>query len=98
MNSLSPQSIRGYASEAQASRTSSTPYVVGAVAVGAGLFGYNYLGSASKTVKADGPPSNSTEDKKDINKQKEEAPGKTFTGGEQGFVDLKLAEIISLQP
>jgi cytochrome-b5 reductase len=88
------QSFRGYASEAQAPKSSSTPYIVGAAAIGTGILGYNFLGSSSKTSKSDGPPSQSTDDQKNINKQKEEAPGKTFTGGEQGFVDLKLKEII----
>ncbi|KIW69133.1 hypothetical protein PV04_05026 [Phialophora macrospora] len=88
------QSFRGYASEAQAPKSSSTPYIVGAVAIGTGILGYNFLGSSSKTSKSDGAPSQSTDDQKNINKQKQEAPGKTFTGGEQGFVDLKLKEII----
>ncbi|OCT47740.1 NADH-cytochrome b5 reductase 2 [Cladophialophora carrionii] len=88
------QSIRGYASEAQAPKSSSTPYIVGAAAIGTGILGYSFLGSSSKTSKTDGAPSQSTEDQKNINQQKEEAPGKTFTGGEQGFVDLKLKEII----
>ena len=93
----SSQTIRGYSSEAQAPRSSSTPWIVGAAAVGTGILGYNFLGGSSSnktTSKNDGPPSQSTEDKKDINKQKEEAPIKTFTGGEQGFIDLKLKEII----
>ncbi|KAJ9611748.1 NADH-cytochrome b5 reductase [Cladophialophora chaetospira] len=88
------QSVRGYATDAQPPRSSSTPYIVGAVALGSGIFGYSFLGPASKASKTDGPPSQSTEDKKNINEQKKEAPGKTFTGGEQGFVDLKLKEII----
>ncbi len=68
---------------------------MGAAAIGSGILGYTFLGSSSKTSKTDGAPSQSTDDKKNINTQKEQAPaGKTFTGGEQGFVDLKLKEII----
>jgi cytochrome-b5 reductase len=88
------QSIRTYATESPAPKSSNTPYIVATAAAGAGIFGYNFLGNSSKQVKSEAPPSQSTEDKKDINASKETAPGKTFTGGDQGFVDLKLTEII----
>ena len=85
------QSIRGYATEAPAPKSSSTPWIVGAAAVGTGILGYTFLGSSDKTVKA---AEKLADDAKAIVKSKTETPTKTFTGGEQGFVDLKLKEII----
>jgi cytochrome-b5 reductase len=53
-----------------------------------GVLGYNFLGTSAKAEPK------VAEDNKNINKAKEEAPAKTFTGGDQGFVDLKLKEIV----
>ncbi|KAH0845530.1 NADH-cytochrome b5 reductase 2 [Fonsecaea pedrosoi] len=88
---LLAQNFRTYATEAQKSSSSATPWIVGAAAVGAGVIGYNFLGTSSKSANADSPKP--SEDANKLDKQGP-APGKTFTGGEQGFVDLKLAEVI----
>ena len=79
----SAQSIRSYATEAPAKGGSSTPWIVGAAAIGAGAFGYSFLGTKAS---ADAPAA----EKKDAAPA---APKKTFTGGEQGFVDLKLKDV-----
>ncbi|KIX00810.1 uncharacterized protein Z518_09875 [Rhinocladiella mackenziei CBS 650.93] len=80
------QNIRSYATEAPKS-SAWTPWIVGAAAIGAGIAGYSFLGSNKATADAPKP----AEDAKAMSK---EAPSKTFTGGDQGFIDLKLAEVL----
>nr|KAK5445882.1 NADH-cytochrome b5 reductase [Exophiala xenobiotica] len=81
------QSVRSYATEAPKS-SSSTPWIVGAAAIGAGAAGYAFLGSNKATADAPKP----SEDAKTA--AKTTSPAKTFQGGDQGFIDLRLAEII----
>ncbi|EXJ89835.1 cytochrome-b5 reductase [Capronia epimyces CBS 606.96] len=82
------QSIRSYSTEAP-NKSSSTPWIVGAAAVGAGIAGYTLLGN--NKVSADAPkPSDDAK----YGAQKVGETSKAFTGGDQGFVDLKLAEVI----
>ena len=79
------QGIRSYATEAPVKGGTSTPWIVGAAAVGSGYIGYNFLGTKAN---ADAPAP--SEDAKSA------APSgtkKAFTGGDQGFVDLKLKEV-----
>jgi len=63
--------------------------IVGVAAVGAGIAGYTFLGS--NKASADAPPK-PQEDA--THAAKTTSPAKAFQGGDQGFVDLKLAEII----
>lgn len=79
------QSFRCYATEASPSNSSSTPYIVGAAAVGAGVLGYQFLGN---TASADAPKPVA-----DTKAASDQPAKKTFTGGDQGFVDLKLKEV-----
>ncbi|RMD40128.1 hypothetical protein DV735_g5001, partial [Chaetothyriales sp. CBS 134920] len=76
------QSIRSFASEApsKGSSSSATPWIVGAAALGAGAFGYSFLGSKAP---ADGPAEKKTSPE----------AKKIFTGGDQGFLDLKVKEV-----
>ncbi|ETN45342.1 uncharacterized protein HMPREF1541_09173 [Cyphellophora europaea CBS 101466] len=76
------QSIRSYATEAPKSGSSSTPYIVGAAAVVAGYGGYSFLGNKS-AASADAPSTK---------KEAEKLDKRAFTGGDQGFIDLKLKE------
>lgn len=81
------QSIRTYATEAPAKSSSATPWIIGAGAIGAGYAGYSFLGN---NANADAPTS---EAKKTV--KAADAP-KAFTGGDQGFIDLKLSKIIQV--
>ncbi|KIW11371.1 hypothetical protein PV08_10671 [Exophiala spinifera] len=82
------QSIRGYATEAPKS-SSSTPWIVGAAAIGAGAAGYSFLGSKKTSAESAPKPS------EDAAQAAKSAPvAKAFQGGDQGFLDLKLAEVI----
>lgn len=78
----SQQSVRSYATEAAKGGSSATPYIVGAAAIGAGAFGYSFLGS--KKANAESAPS--------TQKEGEKIDKRAFTGGQQGFIDLKLKE------
>ncbi|EXJ95734.1 cytochrome-b5 reductase [Capronia coronata CBS 617.96] len=81
------QSIRSYATEAP-SKSSSTPFIVGAAAVGTGILGYTFLGN--NKVAADAPkPSDDAK----YGASKIGDGSKAFTGGDQGFISLKLAEV-----
>jgi len=83
------QNFRSYATEAAGKPSSATPWIVGAAAIGAGIAGYSFLGGKKASAGAAKP---SDEAKKAVS---ENGPvPKTFTGGEQGFIDLKLAEVI----
>ncbi|RMZ84162.1 hypothetical protein DV738_g780, partial [Chaetothyriales sp. CBS 135597] len=75
-------SIRSFASEApsKGSSGSATPWIVGAAAIGAGAFGYSFLGSKA--------PADRPAEKKASPEAK-----KIFTGGDQGFLDLKVKEV-----
>lgn len=73
--------MRSYATEA-AKGGSSTPWIVGAAAVGAGFAGYSFLGN--KKVNAEAAPAPAAETEK-LDKR-------AFKGGDQGFIDLKLKE------
>ena len=53
-------------------------------AVGAGYAGYSFLGNKANAAA----PAPAADTKKTVTETK-----KTFTGGEQGFVDLKLKEV-----
>jgi cytochrome-b5 reductase len=79
---MNSQSVRSYASEAAPKSGSYTPWIVGAAAVGAGLGGYSFLGN--KKVSAEAAPT--------TDKQPEKTTKPAFTGGDQGFIDLKLKE------
>jgi cytochrome-b5 reductase len=83
------QSIRSYATEASPG-SSRTPLVlaVGALVVGTtGAAGYTYYnGSAPAAAEA------AVEKAKGQSKK----PPKTFTGGDQGFIDLKLADVTDI--
>lgn len=80
------QSVRTYATEAPKPSSSSTPFLVGGAAIGAGVLGYSFLGSSKKAPVA--PP-------KPADDAKAAAPvARTFTGGDQGFIDLKLADVV----
>lgn len=74
------QSVRSYATEAPKTGSSSTPYIVGGLAVAAGFGGYTFLG---KNASADAPAPQ---------KEAEKLDKRAFTGGDQGFIDLKLKE------
>ncbi|RMZ87356.1 hypothetical protein DV736_g5421, partial [Chaetothyriales sp. CBS 134916] len=78
------QSIRSFASEApsKGGSGSATPWIVGAAAIGAGAFGYSFLGSKAS---ADRPAEKKATPAPE--------PKKTFTGGDQGFLDLKLRDV-----
>lgn len=81
------QSVRTYATETpKPSSSSSTPYLVGGAAIGAGVLGYSFLGN-NKKAAAD-TPKPSADAKAAI------PAAKAFTGGDQGFIDLKLAEVV----
>ncbi|KAI1619896.1 NADH-cytochrome b5 reductase 2 [Exophiala viscosa] len=82
------QNFRSYATEAPKS-SSSTPLIVGVAAVGAGIAGYTFLGS--NKASADAPPKPSEDA---THAAETTSAAKAFRGGDQGFVDLKLAEII----
>ena len=61
------------------------------------MIGYQYLGSNSGGAKHTGAPNPSADAKqgeKKIDQTDKAITNKTFTGGDQGFVDLKLGEII----
>jgi cytochrome-b5 reductase len=78
-----PQSFRSYATEAS-SGSSRTPLVLGVGAIAAAAAGYVYYnGSAPAAAEA----------AKEKVKGEVKEPAKTFTGGDQGFIDLKLAEV-----
>jgi hypothetical protein len=74
------QTVRSYATEAAKGGSSSTPFIVGGLAVASGMGGYMFLG---KNANADAPPSKDEAAKLDK---------RAFTGGDQGFIDLKLKE------
>lgn len=76
------QSIRSYATEAPKGGSSSTPYIVGGLAVAAGLGGYTFLGNKAP-ASADAPAPK---------KEAQKLDKRAFTGGDQGFIDLKLKE------
>lgn len=82
-----------YATESPAKGGSSaTPWIVGAAAIGAGYAGYTYLGN--KSASASTPASK--DQKKDEGQKAPTAPKdapKAFTGGDQGFLDLKLSAV-----
>lgn len=86
---MSLQNFRTYATEAPKSSSSSTAYLVGGGAIVAGVLGYTFLGN-SKTSSTDAP--------KPVDDAKAApapvATSKTFTGGDQGFIDLKLKEVL----
>ena len=73
------QGMRSYATEA-AKGGSSTPWIVGVAAVGAGVAGYSFLGN--KKALAEAAPS--------TQKETEKVDKRAFKGGDQGFIDLKL--------
>jgi cytochrome-b5 reductase len=52
-------------------------------ALAAGLIGYNFLGT-SKNASADAPPK----------AEAQKLDKRAFTGGDQGFIDLKLREAV----
>jgi cytochrome-b5 reductase len=79
------QSFRCYATEATPSKSSATPYVIGAAAIGAGVLGYNFLGNPA-VAEAPKPAA-------DTKAASDQPAKKTFTGGDQGFVDLKLKAV-----
>ena len=85
------QNCRAYATETGQNRSSATPWIVGVAAIAAGYAGYSYLGANPGAAAA-------AKDKikevvpKAVATAYADAP-KTFTGGEQGFVDLKLASV-----
>ena len=76
------QSIRSYATEASKGGSSSTPYIVGGLAIAAGYGGYTFLGKNSP-ASADAPSTK---------KEAEKLDKRAFIGGDQGFIDLKLKE------
>lgn len=57
--------------------STATPWIVAGAAVATGTFGYNFLGN-KRDVHAEAPS---------------DAPKKAFTGGDQGFISLKLVEV-----
>jgi cytochrome-b5 reductase len=77
------QSFRTYATEAPAKGGSATPWIVGGAAAAAGYGGYRFLGTKAN---ADAPAPAAETKKAD--------PKPTFTGGDQGFIDLKLKEVL----
>ena len=92
------QSIRRtYASDSQPRSSSATPWIVAAAAVATGVGGYWYFGGNAadrvtaplKEERKDGLTSGGTAKSTPAPK---DAP-KTFTGGDQDFVDLKLARV-----
>lgn len=78
------QSIRSYATEAS-SGSSRTPLILGVGGVAAAAAGYTYYnGSAPAAAEA-------TVDK--VKSESREPPKRALTGGDQGFIDLKLANV-----
>ncbi|KAL2441741.1 NADH-cytochrome b5 reductase 2 [Exophiala dermatitidis] len=84
------QSIRSYATDAAAKpSSSSTPWIVAAAAAATGVAGWAFLGN--NKVAADAPkPSDDAK----YGATKVDESSKAFTGGDQGFISLKLAEVI----
>ena len=85
------QNCRAYATETKPSGSSATPWIIGVAAAAAGYAGYSYLGSNPAAAAAAKDKIKETVPKA-LATAHADAP-KTFTGGEQGFVDLKLASV-----
>ena len=69
-----------------------TPWIVGAAAVGAAYGGYSYLGKPV-SVPAAKDAAKAEADKVTSESSAPTATIKTFAGGDQGFVDLKLTSV-----
>lgn len=78
------QTFRSYATEAPAKGGSATSWLIGAAFVGAGWAGREFLGHKAKTDA----PAPAADTKQPLPETK-----KTFTGGDQDFLDLKLKEV-----
>ena len=84
------QTVRSYATDAPSTGSGLLPWFAGGAALGAGYFGYTYAtGSAAPPSKADV--------KNVVDKAKEKVSDKpapkAFLGGDQDFLDLKLASV-----
>lgn len=74
--------FRSYSSQTSASPSTFTPWIVAGAAVGTGVFGYTYLGNKRNPVHAEAQAGDTSSSTK-----------KAFTGGDQGFIALKLKEV-----
>lgn len=84
------QGIRSYATETPSKGFNATPWIAGAAAAGAAYYGYTAVSGgaapASKKEEQNVPA-------KAGDRTAETAASKAFLGGDQGFVDLKLASV-----
>ena len=87
------QNIRRYATEGPSVGSSNTLLYSGVAAAGAGAGGYYYYSGSSSAVMSERSRENAVSSSEPQTIEPTGPRSKTFTGGDQGWIDLKLKSI-----